>query len=375
MLIRKAKIRYLVGIMVTGLTLAGCNTDKLTTDNQTTLSSSPVNDKSSEVENNTKNAIDSKELSNASTLDTKEDRTVYAMDTVMTLTVYGDNAAKALDAAEAEIYRLDALLNRGSKDSEIYKLNEARQLEVSDDVKSLISCALEVGDSVDGAFDITIADMMDLWGFYTKEFHVPTEDELSKTLAKTNYKDVVIDGNKVSLQNEVKIDLGGIAKGYLSSRIMDIFKENEVTSAIVSLGGNVEALNTKPNGDSWKVAIQNPNDDSFIGGVAIENKAVITSGGYQRYFEQDGKVYHHIIDPSTGYPADNNLKSVTIISEDGTKADALSTSLFVLGLDKAIEYYKEHDGFEAVFIDNENNIYATENAAFESNLPFEIIKK
>ena len=164
----------------------------------------------------------------------------------------------------------------------------------------------------------------------------------------------------------MKIDLGGIAKGYTSSRIMDIFKENGITSGLVNLGGNVQALGTKTDGSNWRVAVQSPDE------------AVITSGGYERYFEQDGVTYHHIIDPKTGYPAENGLVSVTIVSSDGTLADGLSTSLFIMGEEKAAEFWKAHsDEFEAILETDDGTIYVTEGLkdSFTTDLDMKVITK
>lgn len=181
----------------------------------------------------------------------------------------------------------------------------------------------------------------------------------------------------------MEIDLGGIAKGYTSSRIMEIFKDYDIDSGLVNLGGNVQAYGTKTDGSNWRVAIKNPDTadddtDDYIGILSIADKAVITSGGYERYFEQDGKTYHHIIDPSTGYPAENGLVSVTIVSDDGTLADGLSTSLFIMGKDKAVEFWKVHsDEFDAVLVADDGTIYVTEGIkdSFTSDGTVEIVSK
>jgi thiamine biosynthesis lipoprotein len=162
----------------------------------------------------------------------------------------------------------------------------------------------------------------------------------------------------------MEIDLGGIAKGYTSSRVMDIFREHGVKHGLVSLGGNVQAIGTKKNGKPWRVAIQNPESEmEYLGVLNIEDKCVITSGGYERFFEKDGVHYHHIIDPRTGYPADSGLISATIISEDGALADGLSTSLFIMGKDEAEKYWREHaDDFDYILEDEDGTLYVTEGA-------------
>ena len=162
----------------------------------------------------------------------------------------------------------------------------------------------------------------------------------------------------------MEIDLGGIAKGYTSSRVMDIFREHGVKHGLVSLGGNVQAIGTKKNGKPWRVAIQNPESEmEYLGVLNIEDKCVITSGGYERYFEKDGVHYHHIIDPRTGYPADSGLISATIISDDGALADGLSTSLFIMGKDEAEKYWRDHaDDFDYILEDEDGTLYVTEGA-------------
>ena len=177
----------------------------------------------------------------------------------------------------------------------------------------------------------------------------------------------------------MKIDLGGIAKGYTSARIRDIFKKNGIESGLVNLGGNVQALGTKTDGNNWRVAVQSPDDtEDYLGVLSIRDKAVITSGGYERYFEQDGVTYHHIIDPKTGYPAESGLSSVTIVSDDGTLADGLSTALFIMGKDKAESFWRAHsDKFEAVLVTDDGTIYVTEGlkGSFTTERTMEVITK
>lgn len=323
-------------------------------------------------------AQSSSEQSEQSGDDTLSERTVFAMDTVMTLRVYGADGEKALDDAEDEIMRLDALLRRGDTSSEIYKVNSERTAEVSEDTAELLKAALSISDSTDGVFDISIAPVMDLWGFYGQQFHVPTSEAIESALSDVDWHGISLKGNTVSLQDGVQIDLGGIAKGFLSNRIMEIYRENGIESGLVSLGGNVQVLGTKPDGSQWTIAIQDPDDETaYAGTIKASDKAVITSGSYQRFFEENGVKYHHIIDPKTGYPAKSGVTSVTIVSEDGTMADGLSTSLFIMGVDKGIEYWRSHEGFDAVFITEDEKVYVTEGLedTFSSDLPYEVMKR
>lgn len=292
---------------------------------------------------------------------------IFAMDTYMTVTAYGDNAQKGVTDAVAEIQRLDNLLSIGKEDSEISKLNKSGCAALSDDTAVMVTKALDLYKSTGGAFDITVLPLMELWGFTTQEYYVPTEDEIQSTLQRVGADKLTWDESTktLTLGDKQEIDLGGIAKGFTSSRIMEIFKKDGVTCGMVSLGGNVHLLGTKQDGSAWRVGIQDPNNtDDMLGILQANDCAVITSGAYERNFEKDGVTYHHIIDPATGKPSNSGLTSVTIVSKDGTLADGLSTSLFVMGKDKAIAYWKQHaDEFDTILVDKDRNVYITEGIA------------
>ena len=307
---------------------------------------------------------------------------IFAMDTYMTVTAYGAKAQEAVDEAEAEIQRLDELLSTGNEESEIAQLNQNKSAILSEDAGYLVERALELNKETGGAFDIAIYPVMEAWGFPTQNYQVPTADTLESLLKLADASQIIYDENsrKISFGREgMKIDLGGIAKGYTSSRIMDIYKENNISSGLVNLGGNVQALGTKLDGSKWRVAVQSPDDtEDYLGILSVEDKAVITSGGYERYFEQDGKTYHHIINPKTGYPAENGLTSVTVVSEDGTLADGLSTSLFIMGKEEAIEFWKAHsEEFDIIMLTDEGKLYVTEGIQddFSTEMEMEIIEK
>lgn len=304
-----------------------------------------------------------------------------AMDTYMTITVYGDNAANAAQAAKDEIERLDSLLSTEDEGSEVYALNENGSGTLSEDSTALIDASLKLWEATDGAFDISVYPVMELWGFAGGEYKVPDEKELEDTLALVDAGKIVWDeeSGTVTLAEGMAIDFGGIAKGYAGDAITDIFEEYGVTGAIASLGGNIVVYGEKTDSTLWNVAIEDPEDMSeYLGVLSIEDGvSVVTSGGYERYFEEDGVTYHHIIDPDTGYPADSGLISVTIASENGTEADGLSTSMFVMGKDEAVEFWKSNEAydFEMILMDSERNLYVTEglSGSFSSDLDFEII--
>lgn len=298
------------------------------------------------------------------------------MDTIMDLKIYSENE-EALTNAENEIKRIDALFDRGNPESEIFKINSEKNAIVSEETAALIKNTVSLSERTNGAFDITTAPLSDLWGFYGGSFRVPSDSEISKTLKNIGYGQIKIDGSTVSIPEGFSVDLGAVAKGYASDRAAGVLRDCGVSSAIISLGGNVHALGSKPDGTAWNVGITDPFDKSSLtGSVNVRDKAVVTSGGYQRYFEQDGVKYHHIIDPKTGKSADSRLSSVTIIADSGTTADALSTALFVMGLDKSAELWRQSGGFEAVFVDTNGSVYVTAGIAdsFKSEQKFSIIK-
>lgn len=314
-------------------------------------------------------------------------RDFFAMDTVMQVQAYGENAEKAVDAAQAEVERLDALLSTGLETSEVSKINESGGGVLSEDGRYLMQRSLELYEGTEGAFDITIYPVMELWGFAVKEDEeaqqtqlVPEADALSEKLALVDASAITFDAKSGEVElgkDGMKIDFGGIAKGYTSAQLMEIIKKNGVESALVTLGGNVQVLGTKPDGSAWKVGIQDPNNESnILCGIAVKDKAVITSGGYQRYFVEDNTVYHHIIDPATGHPANSGLISVTIVSEDGTLADGLATAIFIMGKERGSDYWRVHrEDFDMILVEEDGKISVTEGVAEDilSDIEFETI--
>lgn len=251
--------------------------------------------------------------------DTQEASTqVFAMDTYMNLKAYGKNAQKAVDDAKSEIERLDKLWSAVDENSEIYQLNQKKKMKVSDETLELIEFAKKKSAQSGDAFDISIYPIVELWGFPTQKYRVPSDSEIKSLLKNVDCQKIKVNKktNVVTLEKNMKIDLGGIAKGYTSQRIAKVYKEDGVKSGVISLGGNVQAIGKKTDGSYWKVGVQSPDDtENMIGAYEADDEAVITSGAYERYFEKNGKRYHHIIDPATGKPSEKDLKSVTIISK------------------------------------------------------------
>lgn len=305
---------------------------------------------------------------------TESSKEIFAMDTYMTFTAYGANSDEATDQATVRIQELDYMFTSENyaeeEDEEIcelYRLNQKGGGELSDEMNQVLGRAMQLNQLTDGAFNPCMYVVMEAWGFTSQNYRVPEKEELNKLLELTDVSNIQYDADAKTLvikKNGTKIDLGGIVKGYTSSEIIRIFKENGIKSGLVNLGGNVQALGEKTDGTPWRVGIQDPEDSSAnIGVVSIKDKAVITSGGYERYFEENGETYHHIIDPKTGFPVDNGTTSVTIVSEDGTLADALSTALFVMGCDKAKAFWKEYGekyGFEVILVDENHKMLVSE---------------
>lgn len=304
---------------------------------------------------------------------------VFAMDTEMMLEAFGERAEEAVRAATQEVLRIDQLLSVGISTSDIARLNAEGSGEVSARTANLLRAGMEIGEGVGGAFDITVYPLMEAWGFTGGGFRVPGEEELRSLLSYVGLDKLSITGNKVTLSEGAKVDLGGIAKGYTSGRLMEIFADYGVDAALVSLGGNVQTYGRKTNGADWNVAIQNPDKDAdYLGILACHDVAVVTSGGYERFFEEGGRTYHHILDPKTGYPANAGLRSVTVVSGDGTLADALSTALYVIGPEKAIAYWRQHPGeFGFILLRDDGTILVTEDLAkaFSSKMKVEVVAK
>ena len=295
---------------------------------------------------------------------------IFAMDTFMDLKVSGKNAQKAILEAEREINALERMLSNTIENSEISAINQNAgkdAVKVSDDTLYLLKEAREIYDFTQGAFDITIAPIIDVWGFTKEVKKVPDEETLKQKLDLVDMKKLQInEKNKTVFLEEsgMAIDLGGIAKGYATDKVNEIFIENGITSSVISLGGNVSVTGKKEDGSKWKVAIQDPlNKEGYVGVLYVEDTSVVTSGGYQRFFEENGKTYHHIIDPKTGMPADTGLLSVTIVCKNSTKADGLSTSVFIAGLEKGWQMWKDSQDFGIVFITDKKEIYVTPDIA------------
>lgn len=299
------------------------------------------------------------DLNNNAAIENKASRSLTALDTIVDLTVYGDNGEEILDYLEKRLNNYENKFSVTIDSSEVSAINSSNGefVNVSAETYRLVSEAAQISALTDGAFDITVYPIVKEWGFTTGEYNVPESKRIRSLLASVGSEKIQFNSESkgVKLLKGMSIDLGGIAKGYIAMKLTEIMKTEGLSSGLVSLGGNIHALGTKPNGNPWQIAIQHPTQASgYLGVLALTDRAAITSGGYQRYFEQDGEIYQHIIDPKTGAPARSDILSVTVITDNGIMGDAVSTALYVMGSEKALAFLEQHKDLEAViFTDDE----------------------
>ena len=285
--------------------------------------------------------------------------TIYAMDTVMELTIYGGTQDVISEACN-RINHLEALLSTTNETSEISQLNRNGSAALSADTEALLRRGLALCKETEGALDLSVYPIVRAWGFTTGQHQVPSDETILSLLSNVDYTKIALDGGTATLPEGMEIDLGSIAKGYTGDLITAFFAENGITSALMNLGGNVQALGTRPDGSLWKVGVQDPSGDGYLGALEISDCAVITSGGYERYFtDESGNLYWHIMDPATGRPAHSGLVSVTIVGKEGVRCDALSTALFIQGETQAIEFWKSHGDFEMLLVTEDNRLLIT----------------
>lgn len=307
------------------------------------------------------------------------EQTYYELNTISNITLYNvtkSESEEILDGCGKILLNIDNTMSKTRDYSEVSEINKnagKKYVQVSDDTFEVIKKALYFSKISDGVFDISIGPVVDLWAIGTDHAKVPTNSQLQAKLSLVNYKDISINEKNHSVKlnkKNMEIDLGGIAKGFAADQIVKYLKEKNVNSAIVNLGGNVFVLGEKSKNTPFKVGIQDPtnSDGTSIGNIDVSDKSVVTSGIYERFFKKDGVVYHHMIDPSTGYPFDNNLSSVTIISSSSIVCDGLSTTAFGLGLKDGLNLIESLDDTDAIFITKDKKIYTTSNLKGKLNL-------
>lgn len=289
-----------------------------------------------------------------------------AFDTVISIQIFDSRDQELIEHCKEMCLEYEDKFSRTIETSEIAQINSAAgaPMKVSDDTISILKKGIYYGELSNGAFDITIGSLTALWDFHSESPTVPSPESISEAVKHIDYEKISITGNTVQLQDpQAQIDLGGIAKGYIADRLKDYLEGEGVEHALINLGGNVLAIGQKPDHSDFNIGIQNPFDEKGepITTVKLNDQSVVTSGNYQRYFEQDGKLYHHILDPKTGYPSDNGLNSVTIITDSSLTADALSTTCFLLGPEQGMKMINQLDNVDAVFIDSKNEITYSRN--------------
>ena len=286
--------------------------------------------------------------------------TYFAMDTVMSVTAYGDTDLMSADIL-AMLTEWDAKWSVTDERSEIYAANHGEEIQLSPETAELIHFALDMNGITYGALDITMYPVLREWGFTTGEYHVPDERRIDELLELTGCEKVKLSqADMLSLADGTQIDLGAVAKGYMGDLLSDKLRNEGVTSALLDLGGNVHTIGSNPDGSPWRLGIRDPFGGGNIAVLKLSDKAAVTSGGYERYFTEDGVDYCHILDPETGRPADSGLASVTIIGEQGRLCDALSTAVYVMGMENAVQLWQELGGFDMILITDEGDLFITE---------------
>ncbi len=300
----------------------------------------------------------------------------FAMDTVVSETLYTSGEDLNTEIGEKLREMESGLLSWTSEDSQIAKLNAAdgETVEVSDELAKDLEKIRQLSEDSDGAFDPTLGKIIRLWNIDGEDPQVPQQSELDELLPETGYEKIQLDGNNVTLLDGCTLDLGAVGKGMGCDLIMDYLKSQpDVSGMILNLGGSsVMTYGEKPDGSAWKIALTDPRDTEgdYLGVITLDpDQFLSTSGDYEKYFMEDGKRYHHILDPKTGYPVWNGLTSVTVICDQGYLADGLSTACFVLGMEKALPLLEKY-GAEAVFVDEDKNVYVTSGMTDK----FELIK-
>lgn len=307
-------------------------------------------------------------------------RSGFYFDTVITVTIYDASKESALAGCFDLAERYENYFSNTLPDSDISKINAANgaPVTVHEETAELLEKGISYGNLSGGSFDITIGKLSDLWNISLKALleetdasMVPSEAEIAEALSTVDYTCIQIDGNEVTLTNPgAKIDLGGIAKGYIADRMKEYLSEQGVTSALINLGGNVLTLGEKPDGSPFTIGIQYPfeEDGSSIASVQVTDQTVVSSGIYERYFEVEDTLYHHILNPKTGYPYDNDLLGVTVVTKDSVDGDALSTICFALGLEKGMDFIESLEGTEALFITEDYRVHTTSGLGTEVRL-------
>lgn len=293
--------------------------------------------------------------------------TTFLLDTLNKITAYGPNASEAINEAFDRVAEIENKMTSHSNESEVVRINKASGHEsvmISPDTFYVIEKGLDYSEKTKGRFDITIGPLVQLWGIGTENERVPSKIEIIEALELVDYKELILDPDKKSVKLKrpnMAIDLGAIAKGYAADEAARILRNKGIKNAVIDLGGNIFALGKKPDGNPWRVGIQDPSDNrgKSFATVEVSDKTLVTSGPYERFFEKNGKRYHHILDPDNGYPVQNGLISTTIITSKSIDADSLSTAVFAMGLKEGMKFIENLEGVDAILVTENFDVYTS----------------
>lgn len=291
---------------------------------------------------------------------------IFAMDTVMSLTVYGKDGQQAMDRAVETIYKMDRTLSATDSASAVFELNNGagEWVDMDPEAASLLDEALKLGEITGGALDVTAYSAVKSWGFTTGSYRVPDAQELRTLAEHIDYSAVEVDaeGARARLPKGMSLDLGAVAKGRTGDLLARQLQEEGISSALLDLGqSSIQAVGGKPDGSAWRIGLQDPAGQGYLAVVELEDMAMGTSGGYQRFFEHSGEVYWHILDPDTAAPARTGLGSVTVVSPSGLLCDGLSTALFVMGEARGTQFWRDHPElpFDVIFVREDGSVALT----------------
>lgn len=296
----------------------------------------------------------------------------FLLDTAVSVTLYGGGSKATLEGALELCRRYDRMFSRTDPESEVYRLNHAggEAIAVPRELREVLETAIAYAELTGGRYDVTICPVTDLWNFTAADPSLPDPEALREAVSRVNWRNIVLEGDTARLLHGAQIDLGSIAKGYIADRMADSLREQGVSSAIINLGGNILTVGGKPDGSPFRIGVQRPFErrEETVGTVEVKDRSVVSSGVYERSFVLDGRRYHHILDPATGYPADTGLTGVTVVSDRSVDGDALSTVLFLLGPEEGPALAERIPGVDAVFITEEGEVRFT--SGFGRELPY-----
>jgi thiamine biosynthesis lipoprotein len=305
-----------------------------------------------------------------------ESESAIYLETIVKISIYDSAPEGVFNRIFTLIQDFENKFSRNIPESEISAINSnsgKNGIPVSEDTFNLIKKGLEYSKISGGKFDLSIGPLVSLWGIGTENAKVPPESEIIKTLKLTDYRKIELDKNSFNVglaDKNMEIDCGAIAKGYIADRTADLLKSEGVKSAIINLGGNILTIGSKPDGTPFRIGIQDPSDvrGEYIGIVTLIGKSIVTSGIYERYFEENGERYHHILDTDTGYPVINRILGISVITDKSVDGDALSTTLYTMGVEKGLIYAGNDKDIEVLYVTDENEIHMSEGFKDHFNL-------